>query len=750
MGEAAPTINVSQANQNNLQNLKLELLINKANLINGVTGSGKTSLTINTISKLSTLRHAQFKKLSKSALNSLSIINSTAGSITNLPPVIKVESKPTFSKNDSVASASKIETLLHDLYLTYGKRFCPRCRSEVRHKSESEFLSELKDNFFSKFIVVLCDLPNKILNKHVSVELLLKEGFSHLVEDDNLISLSDLNDSAFAEGLPNYKLVLERTKVNEDNTSLISRAIHLGLGLNNKVSICEFTKNTANTQLISTICKTPSCKSCDYISELDIRKIFNFKLHNNSTDPTLINCLGFKGLTGDSLSEALTIKLDNISFKELLENQVADSTLKLQNSETQNTLLINLFSTLTNLGLETIRPLRACNSLSSGELTRLIIALKSFKKTSGALYVFDRPSDSLSEKELELLIDLFRNKLKQNNSIIISDQHPCWEKFADKTITLGPKGGYEGGCITSMGKYERLSSVKSTLNTPAINCKFKTLNSKELNIPTRKTIAVTGESASGKSRFLFDLLAPAFGSGKLNDIVLIEFPGSIDKISVVRLPQASTSRAFVANKLGLLRLFSEFYAQTDVARTRGYNWKNFQIGARDTKNSLVCENCSGEGRSSDEQICVVCKGKRYKPEINNFLWRSTSLSELLEFTIEQALHFIQITKNGKKLIDLASKLDISYLPLNRRLVDLSTGEAIKLNILNSLLNIKNKTLLLLEQPTQGLSARETKKFIALCNDLNQSEITVIAEEHNPYFIEMCDGVVEITTDLITG
>lgn len=147
-------------------------------------------------------------------------------------------------------------------------------------------------------------------------------------------------------------------------------------------------------------------------------------------------------------------------------------------------------------------------------------------------------------------------------------------------------------------------------------------------LPDRLFTVVTGVSGSGKSSLVNGVLyknlarmlnGTKIKGGKCRRVEGIEH---LDKIIVIdQSPIGRTPRSNPATYTGLFDPIRNLFAQTQDAKTRGYNAGRFSFNVKGGR----CEACSGDGLLKIEMHfmpdiyvpCEVCKGKRY----NRKRWR---------------------------------------------------------------------------------------------------------------------------------
>ncbi len=146
----------------------------------------------------------------------------------------------------------------------------------------------------------------------------------------------------------------------------------------------------------------------------------------------------------------LKIKIDGFSIGDLLNKSFSELKLFFENniSEKNKAKLNPLLQLMEQIGLGYLTLGQPLNTLSSGEMQRLKLTKaisESFK--SKTLYLLDEPTGGLHAYDIEKLIKLFQQIIKNGSSIICVSHDPLLIKCADWLIETGPGAGKEGGEI---------------------------------------------------------------------------------------------------------------------------------------------------------------------------------------------------------------------------------------------------------------------------------------------------------------
>ena len=361
---------------------------------------------------------------------------------------------------------------------------------------------------------------------------------------------------------------------------------------------------------------------------------------------------GYVKINGKSIQDLVLMPVSRcLDFFQNLEDNFNDSSI------TKRILpeITNRLSYLCEVGLNYLTLNRQSNTLSGGESQRIHLATSLGSSLVGSIYILDEPSIGLHPKDTENLIGVLKNLQELGNTIVVVEHEEEIMRAADRIIDIGPKAGVFGGEIIFNGTFKQLYKSKNSLTaaylkgeekikTPLKRRKSKTkitiegakqFNLKNINvdIPLKCLTCVTGVSGSGKSSLIGDILYPALRktkgisndtqgnytalTGNLEDIQNIEF--------IDQNPIGKSSRS---NPVTYVKAFDEIrdlFSRQQISKTRGYKPGFFSFNVKGGR----CEDCEGEGTitvgmqfMADVHLeCETCKGKRYKKETLDVLYR---------------------------------------------------------------------------------------------------------------------------------
>jgi excinuclease ABC subunit A len=157
------------------------------------------------------------------------------------------------------------------------------------------------------------------------------------------------------------------------------------------------------------------------------------------------------------------------------------------------------------------------------------------------------------------------------------------------------------------------------------------------------------------------------------------------------------------------------------------------------------------------RLCPDCRGARLRPEALWVRLGGRTIAEVAAMTIGEVAAYVrglEFTEReriiaGPVLAELESRLgflervDLGYLTLDRLTRTLSGGEAQRIELANALGANLADTLYVLDEPTIGLHPRDTRRLVAILEDLAARGNTVVVVEHEPLVMKAADHVIDL-------
>jgi excinuclease ABC subunit A len=440
---------------------------------------------------------------------------------------------------------------------------------------------------------------------------------------------------------------------------------------------------------------------------------------------------------------------------------------------------------LVELGLGYLALDRASSTLSTGERQRVQLARAVRNQTTGVLYVLDEPSIGLHPSNVDGLLGVMRDLLRDGNSVVLVDHDVQVLREADWLIEIGPGSGTEGGTVLATGDVTTLGKDPDSLiggflagresvlvrqradrdtmfDQGRIHLSTRplhTVHALDVDIPRGRLTAVTGVSGSGKTTLVLESLIPAL-QAKAAGRALPGHVAAVDAQAITRVntvdatPIGVNVRSTVATYSGILDDLRRAYAATDAAKQRGLTAADFSYNT----GSLRCPRCEGTGQVSlDVQFlpdvdipCPACDGTRYAPAAADILRpapgnpdEGMSLPDLLALTVRQAIEQVADIRRVRTRLQALIDLGLGYLTLGEDTPALSGGEAQRLKLATELTRNQSDTLFVLDEPSVGLHPLDIRTLLDVLQRLGDNGATVIVIEHDLDMIANADYVIDM-------
>lgn len=211
---------IKGARTHNLRNVNVAIPRNKLVVVTGVSGSGKSSITIDTLYAEGQRRYVE--SLSSYARQFLMRMNKPdVDYIKGIVPAIAIEQKvSTRTTRSTVGSLTEIYDYLRLLFARIGVTYSPISGDQVKKHEVSDvvdYIMSLEEGTKLQIVVPFRMHDKSSLPKEL--ELLLQKGYTRVLIDDKMTRVDDLlADSKALKGLQpeNIKVLIDRLVVKKD------------------------------------------------------------------------------------------------------------------------------------------------------------------------------------------------------------------------------------------------------------------------------------------------------------------------------------------------------------------------------------------------------------------------------------------------------------------------------------------------------------------------------------------------------
>ena len=209
---------IKGARTHNLKNVDVSIPRNKLVVITGVSGSGKSSLTIDTLYAEGQRRYVE--SLSAYARQFLMRMNKPdVDYIKGICPALAIEQKvSTRTTRSTVGSLTEIYDYLRLLYARVGKTISPVSGEEVKKHSVQDVVNyalSLKDG--SRVLILVALQQRKDVPMKKELELLVQKGFTRIHHNGQTYKIEDCLENKeqlkSLSGIPLVEILIDRIEV---------------------------------------------------------------------------------------------------------------------------------------------------------------------------------------------------------------------------------------------------------------------------------------------------------------------------------------------------------------------------------------------------------------------------------------------------------------------------------------------------------------------------------------------------------
>jgi excinuclease ABC subunit A len=487
--------------------------------------------------------------------------------------------------------------------------------------------------------------------------------------------------------------------------------------------------------------------------------------------------------------EALYVQVSHSNIAQLMQMPAADLFIWLQgislseyDASVAKRILLEInqrLRTLLDVGLGYLTLNRLANSLSGGESQRIQLTKFLGSNLTDSLYILDEPSIGLHSRDTERLIHVLKNLRDLGNTVVVVEHDEMMMQQADYIIDMGPLASHLGGEVVAAGTYQEIIdhpisltgqylSGNMSIEPPAIKrkpngkiklegCKQHNLKNVSVSFPLNVLCVVTGVSGSGKTTLVKNTLYPVlqkhYGEGGDRPGLHKFLGGDLKSISHVEMvDQNPIGKSSRSNPVTYIKAYDEIrklYAKQPLSKMRGFAEKHFSFNTDGGR----CDTCKGEGEVVVEMqfladvhlLCESCKGKRFKDEVLEVTYKTKSIYDVLEMSVDEAIAFFASEAKLAKALQPLNDVGLGYVKLGQSSDTLSGGEAQRVKLASFLgkTNTKEKILFIFDEPTTGLHFHDIKKLLGSFDALIEQGHSILVIEHNTDVIKCADWVIDL-------
>ena len=744
-------ISIKGAQTHHLKNLQLDISKNKLTVVTGISGSGKSSLVIDTLHGYGLQEMSkQFSSYQQSRVGS--DYQFEVDTIEGLSPTICITRKQkSFGQHSDIAKQTGIDKILRFAYSR-------KANYEGQDISASHFSN---NHELGKCMVcngvgfeLIPDLDKVILDDSKSVA-------SGIFQHNKALAYYGQPGSQFMAVLNEvgkqygFSLNTPYALLNEKQKEVVLK----GTGEKEWKTVWSFkTKTREGSQEISMKWKGVF----NYLKDeyYKTRKNKNIKnLLALFTPKTCSTCQG-SGLK----TERLSIKIAGKSIHEIksmnfceLENWLLKNDRKVSIDEKLIQKIIphisNTIKRAKQLHIDHLQLNRKSKTLSGGENQRVELIKQLNSPLKGITYLLDEPSAGLSNDNIPDLILILKELIKKGNTVIIIEHNKELIFAAQHLIELGPKAGELGGNITFQGTPQefRKTNCHPFLKSKSKNLELKpsakhisihgiskySLKREKLDIPIGGITAITGKSGVGKTTLVKEVILPSIESDLPVNCKKITLPKMYKGVHYFETKKLRTYKnTLLADYLGVLSEITKVFGKHTDKPSKYFSYKS---------KSSQCPTCKGLGiittsldvANNHIEKCEDCNGKRYKKSVLTHKIKDKNIAAFLSLNISEIkdwLSDLTTSKKSNQLLNQLKVIGLSHLSLDQTVQSLSSGEKQRLLLLNWLQDNPKNELFILDEPSTGLHYADIDLLFSILEELSANN-DVLLVDHNQYLLE---------------
>ena len=717
------TIKINGANENNLNHVSLCIPKHQITVFTGVSGSGKSSLVLDTIAAKSRRElNDTFPTFVQQYLPKYG--RPHVDSIENLPIAIVIDQKkPANNSRSTVGTYTDIYALLRLLFSRVGKPFvgyaesfsfnhpegsCPRCSG----------LGEIRELDIHKLVDF-----NKSLNDEDTIHYIAfgKGGWRWIRYAHS--GLFDLDKKICDYSAEELDLFLNSPQIRLKNppSNWPKTAKYEGLIPRMYRSIINSEEGLLHSAVLNPMLKMGVCPDCG----------------GTRLSPRVLSCK----IEGKNIADVCSMSISRLN--EWIHSLNSPLAVDLKQAISAR------LTALDEIGLGYLSLDRAVGTLSGGEAQRCKIAKYINSSLSDVLYILDEPSIGLHHHDIKLIRQSVQRLRDAGNTVLLVEHHKEMISIADHIVDMGPGAGIDGGNIVFEGTYDELLksdtatgkmlSVSFEINfnprkpSSVFSLRNATLhNLKDVNVdfPLNTFCVIAGVAGSGKSS-LMECFRHSWSQS--DEIIYISQKN-------IGISLRSTPATYMDVALDIRKLFAKKHKIKEQYFT--FNGKG------------ACPVCSGKGvivsemafMDNIETVCEACGGLRYSNEALDYTLTSTdgskvlNIAQVMDLSVRLASNFFKGTIIEQKLKPMMD-MGLGYIHLNQALSTLSGGELQRLKMASYL--GENGKIFIIDEPTDGLHPKDIHRLIDLFNKMVENGNTLFIIEDHLDIIKSADYIIEM-------
>ncbi len=709
-------IHIYGATENNLKDVSLSIPKKQITVFTGVSGSGKSSLCLDTIAAESRRElNETFPSFVQQYLPKYG--RPHVERIENLPVTIVIDQKkPAGNTRSTVGTYTDIYSLLRLLFSRVGKPFIG-----------------YSDSFSFNHPAGKCERCDGIgtvteLDIHKLVD------FDKCLNDEDVIHFPTFTTGAWRwkryaySGLFDLNKKIKDYSEEELNLFLYSPQIRLKNPPSNWPKSAKF--EGMFPRMYRSIITTKEGKRQQKVLDKMVSTFTCPECHGTRVNERVRSCK----INGKNIAEVVDMPIpEAIAFVAGITDPLAVDIRR---------ELLKRLSALTEIGLGYLSLSRITSTLSGGEAQRIKIAKYINSALTDMVYVLDEPSVGLHPRDITLLKKSLKRLRDHGNTIMIVEHHREVIAMADHIVDMGPAAGRHGGEIMFEGSYEELlasdtitgkmlkhhSEIKKKIRVPSgyfpvKDASLHNLKHIDVQLPLGVLCVIAGVAGSGKSSLMEQFMRD-------ND--------SLDIVSIRQKDIGINLRSTPATYLDISDPIRNLFAKANHVSNQLFSFNS----------KGACPACGGKGiivsemafMESIETVCELCHGSRYNAETLQYQYHGKNIAEVMDMTVNEACEFFA-DQDFLYALQSLQKVGLGYLHLNQAMTTLSGGELQRVKLASELK--RTGSVFIIDEPTSGLHLDDVQKLMKLFNEMVDAGNSLFLIEHSLDVIKDADYVIEL-------
>ena len=506
---AANCIVIRGARQHNLKNVDLDIPRGRLVVIAGVSGSGKSSLAMDTIYAEGRRRYVE--SLSAYARPFLGQVGRPdVDFIDGLAPAIAIDQRGVDrNPRSTVGTITEIHDYLRLLYARVGLPHCPRCGREISRQTSEQMVDAILALPAGARVLLLGPVIVDRPGEHTSLlDELRRAGFTRARIDGSVRMLDEAGslDPARAHTI---EVVVDRLVVSHPESeegrhpdaSRVADSVETALRIGNGALIihhlgvgdiacsrhlvcaeCGIALAEPDPRAFSYNSPRGACVVCGGLGVAGGQSTWSRPgalAHDEDTDDVPEAALvgaACPSCQGARLKpESLAVTVAGRSIEWVSTQQTSDllrwlPTIEAGLGDRERAIARPILREvherlefLARVGVGYLALGRAAGTLSGGEAQRIRLATQIGSSLSGVLYVLDEPSIGLHQRDNRRLIDTLLRLRDLGNTVLVVEHDEDTIRAADYVIDMGPGAGAQGGQVLAAGTVATIESSPASL-----------------------------------------------------------------------------------------------------------------------------------------------------------------------------------------------------------------------------------------------------------------------------------------------